>query len=89
MENPFKKSVNNAKDENSQQDNDINIAEKCDIKDNIVINNAFSTIFLMKYLKSYWIISCKRYALANVDRNMNNTNTTCVVSGGAPNLKET
>lgn len=34
MENPFKKSVNNAKDENSQQDNDINTAEKCDIKDN-------------------------------------------------------
>lgn len=34
MENPFKKSVNNAKDENSQQDNDINTAEKCDINDN-------------------------------------------------------
>ena len=34
MENPFKKSVNNVKDENSQQDNDINTAEKCDIKDN-------------------------------------------------------
>ena len=34
MENPFKKSVNHAKDENSQQDNDINTAEKCDIKDN-------------------------------------------------------
>ena len=34
MENPFKKSVNNAKDENSQQDNDINTAEKSDIKDN-------------------------------------------------------
>ena len=34
MENPFKKSVNNAKDENSQQDNDINTAEKCDVKDN-------------------------------------------------------
>lgn len=34
MENPFKKSVNNAKDENSQQDNDINTAEKSDIKGN-------------------------------------------------------
>lgn len=34
MENPFKKSVNNAKDENSQQDNVINTAEKSDIKDN-------------------------------------------------------